>query len=253
MNVLVVVPAWNVARNLEDVVGELRERRPLDDIVVVNDGSADRTAEVARGLDCRVVSLPFQLGYGAAVQTGIKYGLRHGYAVVVTFDGDGQHDPADIEPLVTAVRAGADLALGSRVLAAGSHHGGALRRAGRALFSALARLLAGLDLTDPTTGLKAFGPRSQELFALTRFPDRFPDVDALVLARRANLSVVEPACAPRAIATASTAASGRSRTRSTCCSRSSWPRSAAKATCGGETCRCARRSSSSRSPSCCSS
>jgi hypothetical protein len=66
-----------------------------------------------------------------------------------------------------------------------------LRRAGRALFSALARLLAGLDLTDPTTGLKAFGPRSQELFALTRFPDRFPDVDALVLARRANLSVVE--------------------------------------------------------------
>jgi len=137
------------------------------------------------------VSLPFHLGYGGAVQTGIKYGLRKRMHVVVTFDADGQHDPADVGPLVQAVRDGADVAIGSRALAAGSYRGGIARRGGRALFGLLARLLTGLQLTDPTSGLKALGPRGQELFALSRFPDRYPDADALVLARRARLVITE--------------------------------------------------------------
>jgi glycosyltransferase involved in cell wall biosynthesis len=189
--VLVVVPAWNEAANLEDVIGELRRIRPRDHLVVVNDGSSDRTSEIARSVGCRVVDLPFQLGYGAALQAGLKYGLRRGYGVVVTFDADGQHDPADIAPLVEAVRGGTDLALGSRLLCDGSYRGGTARRVGRALFSSLARALTGLDLTDPTSGLKALGPRAQALFALARFPDRFPDADALVLVSRAHLSLCE--------------------------------------------------------------
>jgi glycosyltransferase involved in cell wall biosynthesis len=189
--VLVAIPAWNEEPNLEIVVGELRAIRPVDDIVVVNDGSSDRTAEVARALGCRIVNLPFQLGYGAALQAGIKYGLRRGYDVVVTFDADGQHDPSDIQALVDAVQGGNDLALGSRVLCDGSYQGSVARRLGRALFARLARFFTGLDLTDPTSGLKAFGPRGQELFALARFPDRFPDADALVLASRARLSLGE--------------------------------------------------------------
>lgn len=188
---LVVIPAWNEGRNLVGVVEELRRIRTRDDVLVVNDGSSDDTLGVARRLDCLVIDLPFQLGYGAAAQAGIKYGLRRAYPVVVTFDGDGQHDPADIGPLVEAVRGGADLALGSRVLCPGSYRGGPLRRGGRRLFSVLARILTGLELTDPTSGLKAFGRRAQELFALARFPDRFPDADALVLARRAALTLVE--------------------------------------------------------------
>lgn len=193
--VLVVIPAWNEAANLRDVVGELRCERPGDDILVVDDRSTDDTAKLARDLGCRVLALPVHLGYGGAVQTGIKYGLRHGYPVVVTFDGDGQHDPADVGPLAEAVEGGADLALGSRFLDPRSHRGGPLRRTGRALFSALARVLTGLPLTDPTSGLKALGPRGQALFALARFPDRFPDADALVLARRARLRLTErPAC-----------------------------------------------------------
>ncbi len=189
--VLVVIPAWNEALNLREVIAELRRVRPDDDLLVVNDASTDETPRIAASLRCAVVDLPFQLGYGAAVQAGIKYGLRQGYPVVVTFDGDGQHDPADIDALVEAVRGGADLALGSRVLCKGSYQGGPLRRLGRRVFSALARALTGLDLTDPTSGLKAFGPRAQALFALARFPDRFPDADALVLARRAALSILE--------------------------------------------------------------
>lgn len=189
--VLLVIPAWNEARNLPAVLDELGRVRPDDARVVVDDGSEDETAAVARRRGVAVLRLPLHLGYGAAVQTGIKYALRHGYEVAVTFDGDGQHDPADVEPLVASVREGGDLAIGSRFLAAAAFRGSAPRRAGRAVFSTLARVLTGLPLTDPTSGLKALGPEAQRLFALARFPDRFPDADALVLARRARLRIVE--------------------------------------------------------------
>jgi glycosyltransferase involved in cell wall biosynthesis len=151
--VLVVIPVWNEAANLHGVVGELRGTRPDDELLVVDDGSTDGSGEMARRLGCRVVTLPFRLGYGAAVQAGVRYGLRREYAVTVTFDGDGQHDPADVAPLLEAVREGADVALGSRFLAPEAYHGGLLRRGGRRLFSLLLRLLTGLRLTDPTSGL----------------------------------------------------------------------------------------------------
>jgi glycosyltransferase involved in cell wall biosynthesis len=189
--VLLVLPAFNEAGNLPGVIAELRDVRPKDDVVVVDDGSLDGTAAAAAACGCTVVPLPFHLGYGAAVQAGVKYGLRRGYQVIVTFDADGQHDPGDIAPLVACVRAGADLALGSRFLSAGSYRGGVVRRAGRRIFSALTFLLTGLRISDPTSGLKALGPRAQSLFALAGFPDRFPDADALVLARRARLGVEE--------------------------------------------------------------
>lgn len=190
-DVLFVIPALNEEANLPSVIQELRAAWPEALVLVVSDASADGTARVARELGAQAASLPFHLGYGGAVQTGIKYGLRQRMRVVVTFDADGQHDPADVGPLVQAVRDGADVAIGSRALAAGSYRGGIARRGGRALFGLLARLLTGLQLTDPTSGLKALGPRGQELFALSRFPDRYPDADALVLARRARLVITE--------------------------------------------------------------
>jgi glycosyltransferase involved in cell wall biosynthesis len=188
---LVVLPALDEARNLPEVLADLRERWPDAAVLVVDDASTDDTATVARTHGALVATLPFRLGYGGAVQAGIKYGLRRRFPVVVTFDADGQHDPADIEPLLEAVAEGADLAIGSRALAAGSYRGGVARRWGRILFAGLARVLTGLRLTDPTSGLKALGPRGQALFALSRFPDRYPDADALVLARRARLSITE--------------------------------------------------------------
>jgi glycosyltransferase involved in cell wall biosynthesis len=190
-DVLFVIPALNEEGNLPSVIRELKEAWPAAALLVVDDASGDGTARVAREQGAQVVSLPFHLGYGGAVQTGIKYGLRRRVGVVLTFDADGQHDPADVGPLVEAVRQGADVAIGSRALSAGSYRGGIARRGGRALFGLLARRLTGLQITDPTSGLKALGPRGQELFALSRFPDRYPDADALVLARRAHLVITE--------------------------------------------------------------
>jgi len=190
-DLLITLPALNEASNLPEVLAGLRERWPSAALLVVDDASSDATAAVARAHGALVAVLPFALGYGGAVQTGIKYGLRRGFAVVVTFDADGQHDPADVGPLVEAVRGGADLALGSRALATGSYRGGIGRRFGRAVFTGLASALTGLRLTDPTSGLKALGPRGQALFAVSRFPDRYPDADALVLARRARLRIAE--------------------------------------------------------------
>jgi glycosyltransferase involved in cell wall biosynthesis len=189
--VLVVIPAWNEAKNLEAVIGELRRVRPGDDVLVVDDGSTDATAAVARSLRVPVLELPLHLGYGGALQGGVKWGLRRRYPVVVTFDGDGQHDPKDVGALVEAVQQGADLVIGSRIAAPGSYRGSTLRQAGRWLFGTLARAITGLALSDPTSGLKALGPRAQTLFALARFPDRFPDADALVLVQRAKLRVEE--------------------------------------------------------------
>jgi glycosyltransferase involved in cell wall biosynthesis len=189
--VLVVIPALNEARNLAEIVSELRARVPAAALLVVDDGSEDATAQVARQQGALVLELPFHLGYGSAVQAGIKYGLQRRFDVVVTFDADGQHDARDVAALVEAVRRGADLVIGSRALVSGSYRGGLARRLGRSLFAALVRHLTGLTLTDPTSGLKALGPRAQTLFALSRFPDRCPDADALVLARRARLTIVE--------------------------------------------------------------
>jgi glycosyltransferase involved in cell wall biosynthesis len=188
---LITLPALNEAGNLPEVLAELRERWPAAALLVVDDASTDATSAVAREHGASVATLPFRLGYGGSVQAGIKHGLRRGFDVVVTFDADGQHDPADVGPLVEAVRGGADLAIGSRALATGSYRGSVARRLGRAAFASLARLLTGLRLTDPTSGLKALGPRGQALFAVSRFPDRYPDADALVLARRARLTIAE--------------------------------------------------------------
>ncbi|HZM53329.1 MAG TPA: glycosyltransferase family 2 protein, partial [Vicinamibacteria bacterium] len=123
-DVLFVIPALNEAGNLPAVIQELRAAWPDARLLVVSDASVDATVEVARAQGAQTVSLPFHLGYGGAVQTGIKYGIRKRMRVVVTFDADGQHDPADVGPLVEAVHDGADVAIGSRALAAGSYRGG---------------------------------------------------------------------------------------------------------------------------------
>jgi glycosyltransferase involved in cell wall biosynthesis len=156
MPVWVVIPAYNEAKVIARVVGEVA--RHGYHVVVVDDGSADDTAEQASGASI-VVRHPVNLGQGAALQTGIECALQHGADVVVTFDGDGQHGPAEIELLVAALReARADFALGSRFLGVAV----ALPTARRLVLRAatlFTQLTTGLRLTDTHNGFRAMTRR----------------------------------------------------------------------------------------------
>jgi glycosyltransferase involved in cell wall biosynthesis len=156
MPVWVVIAAYNEARVIARVVGEVVRRGYR--VVVVDDGSSDETAERAAGASA-VVRHPINLGQGAALQTGIDFALQQGAEFVVTFDADGQHRAADIEPLVAALReAPADFALGSRFLG----HTVALPAGRRLLLRAatlFTQLTTGLRLTDTHNGLRAMTRR----------------------------------------------------------------------------------------------
>ena len=188
---LLIVPAYDEAERLPRLLAELARTLPGLEVLVIDDGSSDATAAVALAAGARVVRHPFNLGYGAALQTGYKYALANGVERLVQMDADGQHLPAEIPGLLEPLRRGeSDLVVGSRFLEPSDYRMGALRSFGRQLFRALARA-AGLAITDPTSGFQALNRRALALFAGDWYPSDYPDVDVLVLAARAGLRLRE--------------------------------------------------------------
>ena len=160
---LLVIPAYNERRSIGAVVDRVHATGLDLDVLVVNDGSRDETAEIARAHGAIVVSHPFNLGYGAALQTGYKYALRHGYDFVVQMDADGQHDPAYVPKLLEPVRAGeADVVIGSRFIEASGYEMGGARTVGRKFFQRVLVWCGGPRIADPTSGLQAL---SRPVFA----------------------------------------------------------------------------------------
>lgn len=192
MKVLVLIPAYNEEARIGEVVRQVRDACPDYHVVVVNDGSHDATARVAANAGADVISHPFNMGYGVAIQTGYKFGLRHGYDYLVQIDGDGQHDPAFIVPLLAPVTAGScDLALGSRFLGVGSYEPSLSRRLGMAFFRRLVFLVTGLRITDVTSGFQAFNRDVMRFFATEVFPCDYPDADLLITLHRAGFRLGE--------------------------------------------------------------
>jgi glycosyltransferase involved in cell wall biosynthesis len=153
MRVFVVIPAYNEATVVCDVVRSVRAECP--EVIVVDDGSEDATAAEARRGGAVVLRHILNRGQGAALQTGIVFALRRGADVVVTFDADGQHSAADIALLLDALdRQGADMAIGSRFLDRRSNVPAA-RRVVLALAARFMRLTSGVALTDAHNGLRA--------------------------------------------------------------------------------------------------
>ena len=188
---LLVIPAYDEEARLGAVLEAVASAGLDCEVVVVDDGSRDATAAVAARAGARVLRHPFNLGYGAALQTGYKYALERGARFVAQMDADGQHDPAEIAELLGAVERGeADLVVGSRFLGRGSYRMGALHSVGRRLFQGLARL-AGLSVSDPTSGFQAMNRRVLEVYARDFFPTDYPDVDVLLAARGSGLRVAE--------------------------------------------------------------
>ena len=110
---LIIIPAFNEEAGIAQVVRGIRTAHPELEILVINDGSADRTAEVAAAAGAIVLSHNFNMGYGVTIQTGYKFAYEKGYRYIVQIDGDGQHDPSFISQLLEPVRNGeVDFTLG---------------------------------------------------------------------------------------------------------------------------------------------
>jgi glycosyltransferase involved in cell wall biosynthesis len=186
-----IVPAYNEARSIAGVVTELRAAQPEFEIVVVSDGSSDETAAVARRAGAEVVELPFNLGIGGAVQTGIEWARRRGCELAVQVDGDGQHDPREIDKLLQPILAGtADVAVGTRFAGEKTYRPSIARRIGIGVFAGLVSLIVRQRMTDTTSGFRAMNERAIELFA-EEYPYDYPEVEATVLIFRHRLRLVE--------------------------------------------------------------
>jgi hypothetical protein len=194
VRVLAIVPAFNEERSLAAVVTGLGRLALPVDVCVVDDGSSDGTAALARSLGAVVLSLPVNLGIGGAVQAGYLWARDHGYDAAVQVDGDGQHDPSYLPALVEEVASGrADLAVGSRFTGQrlpGGFRSTWSRRIGIRYLSAMLRLRCGARVTDPTSGFRAAGRRAIDLFARAYPPD-YPEPESIAVAARAGLRVRE--------------------------------------------------------------
>lgn len=187
---LAIVPALNEEASLARVVSELRRVVPQADVLIVNDGSTDATAELLPRLGVRWLTMSQRVGVGGAVRAGIQYGVRQGYRYVVRVDGDGQHRAGDIAQLLEAVTSGhSDAAIGSRFLGRSPRRHGLLR-ASQASLAACLTLLTRQRVTDPTSGSWLFGPRALRLLG-RHHPGGYGEPELLLLLRRNRLRVIE--------------------------------------------------------------
>lgn len=188
---LVIVPALNEAGSIARVVGEIHTHVPDAHVVVINDGSTDDTGTAARAAGAVVLEMPYNVGIGAAVQTGFIYAAQHGYDIAVQSDGDGQHPPAEIPRLVEAlITSGADVMIGSRFLEDTGYQQSAARRLGSVILARVLRMATGITITDPTSGFRASGRRALELCAHL-YPHDYPEPEAIIILHRAGLRVCE--------------------------------------------------------------
>ena len=195
MRLLLIIPAFNEEAALGPLLQEIKALPPPEGVdleaVVIDDGSSDRTQDVARKNGARVLRLCRNLGIGGAVQAGIQLAHREQFDAAVQMDGDGQHPPAELVHLLAASKNGEDLVVGTRYREGTTgFRSTALRRLGSSWLRGILRLVTRKRFTDPTSGFRLYGPRALELFSDT-YPYDFPEPESLAVARAAGLTVTE--------------------------------------------------------------
>ena len=194
MRCLAIIPAYNEAASIADVVASLRRHAPRFDPLVVDDGSTDDTATVARSAGARVVRHPFNLGIGGAVQSGYRFAQEHEYDIAVQVDGDGQHDPRHLDEFVEYLRQNPqiDMVTGSRFLDTDGegYRSSASRRIGIRIFSTILSTITRRRVTDPTSGFRMTTRRGICLFA-NDYPHDYPEVEAVLMVHAHRLESAE--------------------------------------------------------------
>lgn len=180
--VLLIIPAYNEAENIEKVINNIVQNYPQYDYVIVNDGSRDDTEEICLKNHYQVLNLPLNLGIGGAVQTGYRYALKNHYDIAIQIDGDGQHDIAYVEKLIEPIISGrADITIGSRFIEREGFQSSVTRRMGISLLSGLIHVLCLRKVRDVTSGFRAVNEKFIKIYA-ENYPSDYPEPEAIVAA-----------------------------------------------------------------------
>ena len=189
--ILIIIPAYNEEGSVGKVIEEINTHLPQAAVLVMNDGSTDRTSEKARRCGATVLDLPFNLGIGGAMQAGYKYAHENGYDIAVQVDADGQHDPKEIQKLLRALEVEKfDVAIGSRFIGSSRYKGSMMRRIGIAVFSAVISTIVRQRITDPTSGFRASNGKAIQLFA-SDYPQDYPEPEVVILLHQCHLRMGE--------------------------------------------------------------
>jgi len=191
LKILIITPAYNEEESINEVLNEIEKNAPFADILVVDDASSDRTAEISMEHDVKVIRLPINLGIGGAVQTGFKYARLNNYDIAVQIDADMQHDPSYVSLLIKPlIEEKADIVIGSRYLSSNPIEVPWIRNIGIKYFSWLTSKIIGYRITDCSSGFRAINKRTIKFFS-ENYPVDFPDAEALILAHKAGLRILE--------------------------------------------------------------
>ena len=191
MKRLVIIPAYNECGSILKAVEDIREHAPGFDYVVINDCSTDGTPDVCREYGLNYVDLSVNMGIGGAVQTGYIYACQQGYDLAVQFDGDGQHDAAYLEQMAQVlVETGSNMVIGSRFIEREGFQSSGLRRVGIRYFSMLIRLLTGVRVTDPTSGMRMVDREVMRIYAAS-YPKDYPEPESVMAILRMKKKVTE--------------------------------------------------------------
>lgn len=180
MKVLVIIPAYNEAQNIEKVIEQLNGIMPEISYIIVNDCSNDNTEEICKNKNFNYISLPINLGIGGGVQAGYKYARDNNYDIAIQMDGDGQHDARYIKDIILPiVKDKADICIGSRFITGEGFQSSLLRRIGINFLSKLIKFCSGANVKDVTSGFRAVNKKFINIYA-NEYSQDYPEPEAII-------------------------------------------------------------------------